>query len=95
MHVSQPEIGFKYFPVDKAFEEYFLNALAECPSEESSLKSELVGTGKCPEPDYTSGHRINQDEIEANIKRYYKRIKLHFSIFFEKLPLQVKSRFLY
>jgi hypothetical protein len=44
MHISEPEVGFEYFSVNKAFEEYFLQALGECPSEESALKPELVWT---------------------------------------------------
>lgn len=44
MHISEPEIRFEDFSVDKAFKEYFLQALAECPTEESSLKTQLIGT---------------------------------------------------
>ncbi len=78
MHISEPEVRFEYLPVNKAFEENFLQALAECPSEESALKTQLVGTRQIPEPYNASGHSIYNDEIQADIKGYYKRIKLHF-----------------
>jgi len=87
MHISKPDVRLENFSVNEALKEYILQALPECPSEESALKPQLIRPGKIPEPDDASCYRIKKYEVEANIKWYYERIKLHFSISFEKLPL--------
>lgn len=79
MHISKPQVGFKYFPVNQTLKEYLFKALPESFPEKSALKPEFICSGQVAEPAYASDYCINEDEVESYIKRYDKGIKLHLS----------------
>jgi hypothetical protein len=63
MHVAQTEISFKDFSVYQAFHEDLLDAQGKWQTEETSLKTKLVGCGKITEPDYTPCYNIQKNEV--------------------------------
>ena len=81
--------------MDQAFKKDLLQAFGEGFAEKTSLKPELVGPRQFTKPDNAPYDCISNYEVEAYIKRYYKRIKLHNHQIFGTPAAPEQQRFLY
>jgi hypothetical protein len=82
MHITQPEICFQDFPVDKTFKKYLFETRSEGTSEKTTLESKLIGPRQISEPNDTSDHTVYQNKIQSKIEWYNERIKLHDYLIF-------------
>ncbi len=63
MHITQPQVRLKNFPVYETLEKYLFNAGSKGFAEKASLKSQFISTREFPEPDYTPGNSVNDYKI--------------------------------
>ena len=81
--------------MNKTLKEDLFKAQNESIPEETALKSEFIRTWESTEPDNASEYNIKKYEVQTNVERYYKGVKLHNYLIFGMPVLPESQYFLY
>ena len=77
MHISQKRIGTEDFMMYKTFQEYFFTGFQGFQAEKISPDRSFVFWRKGPNPTGIFDDQIDQEDIQTDSERKYKRIVIH------------------